>query len=60
LVQHRFGDSDEFGRHSMIDWLFVEKEKEMKNYAGSSENHSPHQLRKRSHFSTEYRKAPPP
>jgi hypothetical protein len=30
-----------------------------KNYAGS-ENHSPHQLRKRSHFGTEYRKAPPP
>jgi hypothetical protein len=29
-----------------------------KNYAGS-ENHSPHQLRKRSHFVTEYRKAPP-
>jgi hypothetical protein len=29
------------------------------NYAGS-ENHSPHYLRKRSHFGTEYRKAPPP
>jgi hypothetical protein len=29
------------------------------NYAGS-ENHSPHKLRKRSHFGTEYRKAPPP
>jgi hypothetical protein len=34
-------------------------EKKKKNYAGS-ENHSPHQLRKRSHFGTEYRKAPPP
>jgi hypothetical protein len=32
---------------------------ENNNYAGS-ENHSPHQLRKRSHFGTEYRKAPPP
>jgi hypothetical protein len=37
-----------------------EKERENKeNYAGS-ENHSPHQLRKRSHFGTEYHKAPPP
>ena len=36
--------------------LCVRKEK--KNYAGS-EIHSPHQLRKRSHFGTEYRKAPP-
>jgi hypothetical protein len=34
-----------------------EKEKE-KNIG--SESHSPHQLRKRSHFGTEYRKAPPP
>ena len=33
--------------------------KEKNNYAGS-ENHSPHKLRKRSHFGTEYRKAPPP
>ena len=33
--------------------------KEKKNYAGS-ENHSPHKLRKRSHFGTEYRKALPP
>jgi hypothetical protein len=30
-----------------------------KNYAGS-ESHSPHYLRKRSHFGTEYRKAPSP
>jgi hypothetical protein len=30
-----------------------------KNYAGS-ENHSPHKLRKRSHFGTEYHKALPP
>jgi hypothetical protein len=30
-----------------------------KNYAGS-ESHSPHKLRKGSHFGTEYRKAPPP
>ena len=30
-----------------------------KNCAGS-ENHSPHYLRKRSHFGTEYRKASPP
>jgi hypothetical protein len=30
-----------------------------KNYAGS-ENHYPHELRKRSHFGTEYRKAPQP
>jgi hypothetical protein len=37
----------------------LRKEKR-KNYAGN-ENHSPHQLRKRSHFgTTEYRKAPPP
>jgi hypothetical protein len=35
------------------------KRKEKKNYTGS-EIHSPHQLRKRSHFGTEYRKAPPP
>jgi hypothetical protein len=34
-------------------------EKGSKSYAGS-ENHSPHLLRKRSHFGTEYRKAPPP
>jgi regulator of sigma D len=33
--------------------------KKKKNYAGSK-NHSPHWLRKRSHFGTEYRKAPPP
>jgi hypothetical protein len=36
-----------------------EKKKKRKNYAGS-ESHSPHYLRKRSHFGTEYRKAPPP
>ena len=30
-----------------------------KKYAGS-ESHSPHQLRKRSHFGTKHRKAPPP
>ena len=35
-----------------------EKKRKMKNYAGS-ENHSPHRLRKRSHFGSEYRKAPP-
>jgi hypothetical protein len=29
-----------------------EKKRKMKNYAGS-ENHSPHRLRKRSHFGTE-------
>jgi hypothetical protein len=33
--------------------------KEKKNYAGSG-NHSPHKLRKKSHFGTEYCKAPPP
>ena len=32
---------------------------ENNNYAGS-ENHSPHQLRKRSHFGTGYRKKLPP
>jgi hypothetical protein len=31
----------------------------IKNYAGS-ESHSPHYLKKKSHFGTEYRKAPPP
>jgi hypothetical protein len=36
-----------------------EGKRKRKNYAGS-ENHSPHQVRKRSHFGTEYRKAPPP
>jgi hypothetical protein len=37
-----------------------QKEKEKrKNYTGS-ESHSPHLLRKRSHFGTEYCKAPPP
>jgi hypothetical protein len=40
-----------------IDAFRKEKEKR-KNYAGS-EHHSPHKLRKRSHFGTEYRKAPP-
>jgi hypothetical protein len=35
------------------------QEKKEKNYAGS-ENHSPHYLRKNSHFGTEYRKALPP
>jgi len=35
------------------------QKKKKKNYAGS-ENHSPHKLRKRSHFGTEYCKAPPP
>ena len=39
--------------------LTERKEKEEKNYAGG-ENHSPHQSRKRSHFATEYRIAPPP
>ena len=36
----------------------ISKEKR-NNYAGS-EHHSPHQVRKRSHFGTEYHKAPPP
>jgi hypothetical protein len=35
------------------------KKKKRKNYAGSK-NHSPQQSRKRSHFGTEYCKAPPP
>jgi hypothetical protein len=34
------------------------KRKKRKNYVGS-ESHSPHLLRKRSHFGTEYRKALP-
>jgi hypothetical protein len=34
------------------------EKKKRKNYAGS-ESHSPHRLRKKSHFGTEYRKAPP-
>jgi hypothetical protein len=37
----------------------IKKEKEKKNYTGS-ENHTPHKLGKRSHFGTEYHKAPPP
>jgi hypothetical protein len=37
----------------------MKKKRRRKNYVGS-ESHSPHQLRKRSHFGTEYRKAPPP
>jgi len=36
----------------------IKKKENKKTYAGS-ENHSPHHLRKRSHFGTEYRKAPP-
>jgi hypothetical protein len=39
--------------------LVIHPTRKKKNYAGS-ENHSPHQSRKRSHFGTEYRKAPPP
>jgi hypothetical protein len=35
------------------------KRRGKKNYAGG-ENHSPHQLRKRSHFGTKYCKAPHP
>jgi hypothetical protein len=35
------------------------KKTKRKNYVGS-ESHSPHLLRKRSHFGTEYRKALPP
>jgi hypothetical protein len=42
-----------------MESLSAEGKEKRKNYAGS-ENHSPHQLRKRSHFGTEYRKAPPP
>ena len=38
---------------------FPNQAKKKKSYAGS-ESHSPHQLRNRSHFGTEYRKAPPP
>jgi hypothetical protein len=38
---------------------FLKRKRKRKNYAGS-ENHSPHLLRKRSHFGTEYCKAPPP
>jgi hypothetical protein len=34
-------------------------EKKKKKHAGS-ESHSPHKSRKRSHFGTEYRKAPSP
>jgi len=37
----------------------LEWKKKRKNHAGS-EHHSPHKLRKRVHFGTEYRKAPPP
>ena len=37
----------------------AKRKKKRKNYAGS-ESHSPHKLRKRSHFGNEYRKAPPP
>ena len=36
----------------------IENRRGKQNYAGS-ENHSPHQLRKRSHFGTEYRKRLP-
>ena len=39
--------------------MCIEKKRKIKDYAGS-ENHSPHLIRKRSHFGTEYRKAPPP
>jgi len=39
--------------------MICSRRKEKKNYAGS-ENHSPLKIRKRSHFGTEYRKAPPP
>ena len=37
----------------------TEATEKRKNYAGS-ESHSPHYLKKKSHFGTEYRKAPPP
>ena len=40
-------------------WSLILRVKKRKNSAGS-EKHCPHQLRKRSHFGTEYRKAPPP
>ena len=52
-----------------LDWIpqvsveviarVVSVKKKKINYAGS-ENHSPHQLRKKSHFGTEYCKAPSP
>jgi hypothetical protein len=42
-----------------VTLVLLEKEKKIGNYTGS-ENQSPHKLKKRSHFGTEYRKAPPP
>ena len=46
----------------LIDFIFNASKqcfRKERNYRGS-ESHSPHQLRKGSHFVTEYRKAPPP
>jgi hypothetical protein len=46
----------------LISWVLTparKRKEKKKNYAGS-ENHSPHQLRKKSRFGAEYRKAPPP
>ena len=46
----------------LISWVLTparKRKEKKKNYAGS-ENHSPHQLRKKSHFGTEYCKAPSP
>jgi hypothetical protein len=38
--------------------FYTSSKKKKKDYAGS-ESHSPHLSKKRSHFGTEYRKAPP-
>jgi hypothetical protein len=36
------------------------KKKRKEKLRRRSENHSPHKIKKKSHFGTEYRKAPPP
>jgi len=48
-----------FERKRSRNRKFLLEKTRKKNHAGS-ENHSPHWLRKMSHFGTEYRKAPPP
>jgi hypothetical protein len=51
-----FSFKEELARPLLIQYYIKMKRK---NYVGS-ESHSPHLLSKRSHFGTDYRKAPPP